>query len=92
MAVDKLQKIVLEIRKKWPRVEGIALVQRIGRLKVGTLSVYIACSASHRDSGVFQASRYAIDRIKQIVPIWKKEIGPDGESWVEGNYFPRKGD
>ena len=52
----------------------------------------IACSAGHRDSGVFEASRYGIDRLKQIVPIWKKEIGPDGEVWIEGNYFPKIGE
>ena len=43
---------------------------------------------AHRDSGVFEAARYGIDRLKQIVPIWKKEIGPDGESWIEGKYQP----
>jgi molybdopterin synthase catalytic subunit/molybdopterin converting factor small subunit len=92
MAIEKMQRIIHEIRRKWPRVEGIAIVQRIGKLKAGTISVCIACSASHRESGVFPASRYAIDRLKQIVPIWKKEIGSDGECWVEGDYIPRKGD
>ena len=52
----------------------------------------IACSAGHRDSGVFEAARYGIDRLKQIVPIWKKEVGPDGDVWVEGDYIPKAGD
>jgi molybdopterin synthase catalytic subunit len=69
-------------------VEGIAIVQRIGHLEPGTPTVLIACTAAHRDTGVFEAARYGIDRLKQIVPIWKKEIGPDGEVWVEGAYMP----
>jgi molybdopterin synthase catalytic subunit len=48
----------------------------------------IACTAAHRDSGVFEAARYGIDRLKEIVPVWKKEVGPSGESWVEGKYRP----
>jgi molybdopterin synthase catalytic subunit len=73
-------------------VEGIAIVQRIGRLEPGTPTVLIACSAAHRDTGVFEAARYGIDRLKEIVPIWKKEFGPDGAEWVEGGYAPSKGD
>lgn len=92
MAREKINQVAEEIWERWPAVEGIAIVQRIGRLKAGTPTVIIACSAGHRDSGVFEASRYGIDRLKQIVPIWKKEIGPDGEVWIEGNYFPKIGE
>ena len=92
MAREKISQVADEIWERWPAVEGIAIVQRIGRLKAGTPTVIIACSAGHRDSGVFEASRYGIDRLKQIVPIWKKEIGPDGEVWIEGNYFPKIGE
>ena len=81
-----------EIRQQWPTVEGIAIVQRIGRLDAGTPTVLIACTAAHRDTGVFEAARYGIDRLKQIVPVWKKEIGPDGEAWVEGDYRPQPRD
>jgi molybdopterin synthase catalytic subunit len=88
MAEEKLQQVSDEIRKRWPAVEGIAIVQRLGHLEPGTPTVVIACSAGHRDSGVFEASRYGIDRLKQIVPIWKKEVGPSGESWIEGEYRP----
>jgi molybdopterin synthase catalytic subunit len=88
MAEEKLQQVSDEIRKQWPAVEGIAIVQRLGHLEPGTPTVLIACSAGHRDSGVFEASRYGIDRLKQIVPIWKKEVGPSGESWIEGEYRP----
>ena len=48
--------------------------------------------AGHRDTGVFEAARYGIDRLKQIVPVWKKEVSPDGEEWVEGDYFPAAGE
>jgi molybdopterin synthase catalytic subunit len=88
MAEAKLRQVSEEIRKEWPAVEGIAIVQRLGHLEPGTPTVLIACSAGHRDSGVFEAARYGIDRLKQIVPIWKKEVGPTGESWIEGEYRP----
>jgi molybdopterin synthase catalytic subunit len=92
MAIEKMVLIEAEIRQKWKEIEGIAIIQRIGLLTPGTPSVIIACSASHRNSGVFEATRYAIDRLKQIVPVWKKEISKDGEEWIEGDYRPGEGD
>jgi molybdopterin synthase catalytic subunit len=92
MAEAKMQQVADEIRGRWPSVEGIAIVQRIGPLEPGTPTVLIACSAAHRDTGVFEAARYGIDRLKEIVPVWKKEIGPAGEEWVEGHYTPGESD
>ncbi len=92
MAEGKLKQVANEIRARWPAVEGIAIVQRIGPLDPGTPTVLVACSAAHRDTGVFEAARYGIDRLKEIVPIWKKEIGPNGEIWVEGSYRPTEED
>ncbi|KAA3647945.1 MAG: molybdopterin converting factor [Chloroflexi bacterium] len=92
MAEAKMQQVADEIRDKWPEVEGIAVVQRIGRLYPSTPTVLIACTAPHRDSGAFEAARFGIDRLKQIVPVWKKEVGPDGQSWVEGEYLPSPGE
>lgn len=92
MAMEKLDQVVLEMFSRWPELEGVVLVQRTGRLKAGEISTLAACSASHRDRGIFEAAQYAIDRIKEIVPVWKKEYGPDGQVWVEGNYLPREGD
>jgi len=92
MAEQKLQQVADEIRTRWPAVEGIAIVQRVGTLLPGTPTVLIACSAAHRDTGVFEAARYGIDRLKQIVPVWKKEVGPDGEQWLEGSYIPARAD
>ena len=87
-----MQQVAIEIREQWSSVEGIAIIQRIGKLMPGTPTVLIACTAGHRDTGVFEAARYGIDRLKQIVPIFKKEIGPDGEEWVEGDYLPKAGE
>lgn len=92
MAEAKMAQVAAEIRSRWPAVEGIAIVQRIGHLKPRTPTVMIACTAAHRDTGVFEAARYGIDRLKEIVPIWKKEIMPNGEEWIEGSYHPQKGE
>ncbi|MGD0878883.1 MAG: molybdenum cofactor biosynthesis protein MoaE [Anaerolineales bacterium] len=92
MAEAKMRQVAHEIRKRWPLVEGIAIVQRIGRLYPQTPTVMIICTAEHRDTGVFDAARYGIDRLKEIVPIWKKEVSPEGEYWVEGEYIPKSGE
>ncbi len=92
MAEAKMKQVADEIRVRWPVIEGIAIVQRIGKLYPKTPTVLIACTAAHRDTGVFDAARYGIDRLKEIVPVWKKEVSPDGESWVEGDYIPKPGE
>jgi len=92
MAEAKMKQVAEEIRARWPVVEGIAIVQRIGRLYPKTPTVLIACSAAHRDTGVFDAARYGIDRLKEIVPVWKKEVGANGEEWIEGDYIPKPGE
>lgn len=92
MAEAKMKQVADEIRSRWGTIEGIAIVQRIGRLYPRTPTVLIACTAAHRDTGVFDAARYGIDRLKEIVPVWKKEIGAGGNEWVEGRYMPRPGE
>jgi len=92
MAEAKMKQVADEIRAKWSVVEGIVIVQRIGKLYPKTPTVLIACTAAHRDTGVFDAARYGIDRLKEIVPIWKKEVSPDGQFWVEGDYTPKPGE
>ncbi len=91
MAEEKMRQVAGEIRERWPDVEGIAIVQRIGVLYPRTPTVLIACTAAHRDTGVFEAARYGIDRLKQIVPIWKKEVGPGGAEWIQGDHRPSPG-
>jgi len=92
MAEAKMRQVAEEIRARWPSVQGIAIVQRVGRLYPRTPTVLIACTAAHRDTGVFEAARYGIDRLKEIVPVWKKEVGPHGETWIEGEYLPGEED
>jgi len=92
MAEMKMLQIVNEMRTQWRDIEGIALVQRIGKLFPGMITVVIACTASHRDSGIFDAAKYGIDRLKEIVPIWKKEVNKEGDVWIEGDYYPLRGE
>ncbi len=81
MALRVFEQIAAEVRER-VRIVDVAIHHRIGTLDVGETSVVIAIAAEHRDQA-FDACRYAIDRLKQIAPIWKKEHGPDGSSWVE---------
>jgi len=92
MALAKMKQVAQEIREQFPLVQGIAIVQRIGKLQVGQNTVLIACSSGHRDEGCFEAARYGIDRLKEIVPVWKKEVGSSGEAWIEGAYTPNPDD
>lgn len=92
MAEEKMAQIAREIWREWPLVKGIAIVQRVGRLEIGDMTTFVACAAAHRDQGAFEAARYGIDRLKEIVPVWKKEVGPDHSSWVEGAYRPDPAD
>jgi molybdopterin synthase catalytic subunit len=81
MAERKLAEIEAETRRRWP-IGDMALVHRLGRLDVGAVSVAVAVSCPHR-AEAFEACRWAIDRLKELVPIWKKENWADGTSeWV----------
>ncbi len=92
MALRNMVQIAREIWARWPLVKGVAIVQRIGKLDVGETTTLVACAAGHRDQGAFEAARYGIDRLKQIVPVWKKEVGSDQSVWIEGDYRPTKAD
>ncbi len=80
MAVRKMREIADEMRVKWG-VTRVAMVHRTGVLAIGEASVGIAVSSPHRREA-FAACQYAIDRLKQIVPIWKKEVWANGEAWI----------
>ncbi|NLE46126.1 MAG: molybdenum cofactor biosynthesis protein MoaE [Chloroflexi bacterium] len=80
MAEASLGEIGTEIRNQWATINQVAIVHRIGQLNVGEISVVIALAAAHRQD-TFEALHYAIDRLKEIVPIWKKEVWMDGEEW-----------
>jgi molybdopterin converting factor subunit 1 len=84
MAARKLREVAEEVRARWP-ISGIAIHHRIGRLEIGEASLLVAVSSAHRQEA-FEACQYAVDRVKQTVPIWKKEIWEDGEgAWVAGH-------
>ena len=80
MAIAKMRQIGEEIAGRWA-VPHVAMAHRVGRLEIGDASVVIAVSAPHREVA-YEASRYAIDRLKEIVPVWKKEVYADGEVWL----------
>lgn len=82
LAVKAFERIAAEASGAWPDVR-LAIAHRVGALQVGEASVVIAAGSPHR-AAAFAACRYAIERIKQIVPIWKREHFEGGEVWIEG--------
>ena len=82
MAEKKMSEIGDQAKKQW-NIEDVAILHRIGRLEIGEISVLIAVASPHR-AEAFEACRYVIDKLKETVPIWKKEVGENGEAWVEG--------
>ena len=87
MACKIMRQIAGEVRARW-EVCAVAMHHRRGRLEIGEASVLIAVSSPHRREGI-EACHYAIDRLKAIVPVWKKEVWADGEHWIEGSLTPQ---
>jgi molybdopterin converting factor subunit 1 len=81
MAEREMQKVADGAAERWLGVK-VAIAHRAGHLEIGDLAVVIAAAAPHRGEA-FEACRYAIDTLKQTVPIWKKEVATDGEYWVD---------
>lgn len=83
MAEKKMAEISQEIAQKWGDTLRVAMVHRTGKLEIGEVSVAVAIASPHRKNG-FEACQYAMNRLKQIVPIWKREVWTDGEAeWVK---------
>ena len=82
LALKAFERIASEIAGRWPAAR-LALHHRIGRLEIGEASIAIAARSPHRGDA-YAACRYAIERVKQIAPIWKREFFEGGEAWVEG--------
>ena len=82
MAIRKMEELADEAKRMFA-IDGIAIVHRLGRLEIGETSVAILVTAAHRRAA-FEACHFAIDRLKQTVPIWKKEFFADGAVWTEG--------
>jgi molybdopterin synthase catalytic subunit len=83
MAVAEIRKIMAEASQRWPLL-GSAVCHRVGTLKPGEVSVAIAVSAPHRKEA-FEACEFMVSRLKERVPIWKKEIFEDGEEWISAH-------
>ena len=83
MAKKKLEEVRLEALEKWD-VNSVAVGHRIGTLGIGEISLVVAVSGPHR-AAVFEVCKYIVDRIKEVVPIWKKEFFEDGAIWVESS-------
>jgi len=81
MALAKMRELAAAIRSRWPGIVRVAMLHRIGRLEVGESSVMIGVSSPHRREA-FEACHFAIDTLKETVPVWKKEYFEDGEVWV----------
>lgn len=86
MAVEKMREIGADIETRWPGAQ-VAMSHRVGRLDITEASVVIAVATPHR-SDAFLACRWAIDRLKEIVPVWKKEVWEDGNEWVGSQTGP----
>jgi molybdopterin synthase catalytic subunit len=82
LAIRAFERIAREIADRWPGVQ-LALHHRIGRLEIGDASVAIVTASAHR-ADAFASCRYAIERVKQIAPIWKREFFEGGDVWIEG--------
>ncbi len=80
MAIKKMQEIAQIAEERWPVLKA-AIYHRIGKLQIGDIAVVIAVSTPHRKAG-FEACQFLIDTLKEVVPIWKKELFEDGEVWV----------
>jgi len=76
-----MTEIVAELRRRWPDVERVALLHRIGELQLSETSVVVAVSSPHRETG-FAAAKFAIDTLKESVPIWKQEHWSGGSDWA----------
>ncbi len=82
MAEKKMAEIAQEISDKWG-IHRVAMIHRVGKLEIGEVSVAVAVASPHRKDG-FEACQYAMNRLKQIVPIWKREVWTDGDAgWVK---------
>ena len=82
MAEKKMAEIAQEIHEKWG-LDRVAMIHRVGRLEIGEVSVAVAVASPHRKEA-FEACHYAMNRLKQVVPIWKREVWADGEEeWVK---------
>ena len=88
MAERKLREVAEEARARWP-ITDVAIAHRTGRLEIGETSLLVAVASPHRHDA-FAACHHIVNRIKEVVPIWKKEVWEGGEAWIEGEPVAEK--
>lgn len=84
MALKKMQEVAEETKQRFPEICEVGVWHRIGTLEIGETSLLVAVSSPHRKDA-FEACHWCVDRIKEVVPVWKKEHWSDGSAWVEGH-------
>ncbi|MGI8640108.1 MAG: molybdenum cofactor biosynthesis protein MoaE [Pyrinomonadaceae bacterium] len=82
MALKEMEKLIAQAHKQF-EIESVGIVHRLGKLEIGETSVVISVAAPHRIAA-FEACEWLIKELKRTVPIWKKEVYADGETWIEG--------
>ena len=88
MALKNMEGLAEQALKQF-QIRDVAMVHRLGRLSISETSVLIVVASAHR-AAAFDACRYAIDTLKRVVPIWKKEYFEDGAVWADGEAFPEE--
>ena len=89
MALKEMEKLIARAREQF-EIENVGIVHRLGKLEIGETSVVISVAAPHRRAA-FEACEWLIKELKRTVPIWKKEVYADGETWIEGDSQREKG-
>jgi molybdopterin synthase catalytic subunit len=84
MALRKMREVAAEVKARFPEISEVGVWHRVGTLEIGETSLLVAVSSPHRKEA-FEACHWAVDRIKEVVPVWKKEHWADGSAWVEGH-------
>jgi molybdopterin synthase catalytic subunit len=84
MALRKMREVAAETKQRFPEVCEVGVWHRVGTLEIGETSLLVAVSSPHRKDA-FEACHWCVDRIKEVVPVWKKEHWADGSAWVEGH-------
>jgi len=84
MALRKMREVAAETKRRFPQISEVGVWHRIGTLEIGETSLLVAVASPHRKEA-FEACHWAVDRVKEVVPVWKKEHWAGGAAWVEGH-------
>jgi molybdopterin synthase catalytic subunit len=84
MAVKKMREVAEETKRRFPEISEVGVWHRVGTLEIGETSLLVAVASPHRKEA-FEACHWCVDRVKEVVPVWKKEHWAGGSAWVEGH-------